>query len=570
MPDPQDKQPPALKQPDVIPELPKQETPFLDKPQEQSSPPQEAPSAPPLPDVQSTELPSQPSASQTPPPEVPELKTPLEEKPISIPPAEEIKDTALPPLEAPPPPAPAPPPPPPLPGAGEQPPPPPEESPQVTAPQKSRKIKKIVIFFLVALTAVALGFIVVRVLIPRLRSIKVPGLPGKKVTLNYWGLWESESVMQGVIDEFQQDNPNITIKYELQSHKDYRERLQSAFARKEGPDIFRFHNTWVPMLKDELDSIPPDIYSASSFQETFYPVAARDLRSGAGFVGVPLEIDGLALFYNKSIFKTAGKSPPTTWEDLRKASFDLTIRDQSGRIQTAGVALGTTSNVDHWSDILGLMMLQNGADLKDPTDKLAADALLFYTIFTKSDKVWDETLPSSTQAFASGSLAMYLAPSWRVLDIKAINPNLDFEVIPVPQLPKSNVTWASYWAEGVSATSENQDQAWQFIKFLSSKETLEKLYAAATAERFIGEPYSRKEMAELLQEDSFMGAYIKQASSAQSWYMCSATHDNGINDRIIKYFEDAVNAVNQRTDPQDALETVAEGISQVLSSYKVK
>ncbi|MCH7951775.1 extracellular solute-binding protein, partial [Patescibacteria group bacterium] len=464
-----------------------------------------------------------------------------------------------------------PPPPPPPPPAAASSPPPPEETPEVTLPKKAGKIKKVGLFAAITLIAVAIGFILVRVVIPRIRSVRLPGLPGQEVTLSYWGLWEPKEVMQQVIDEFQKENPNIKVEYAQQSHKDYRERLQSALARGEGPDIFRFHNTWVPMLKDELDTVPPEVYSASSFQETFYPVAARDLRRGAGFVGVPLEIDGLALFYNKDIFKAAGKSPPTTWEDLRKTAFDLTIRDQSGRIQRAGVALGTTGNIDHWPDILGLMMLQNGANLADPTDKLAADALLFYTIFTRSDKVWDTTLPGSTQAFAAGELAMYFGPSWRVLDIRALNPDLDFAVIPVPQLPKSNITWASYWVEGVSAKSERQKDAWKFIQFLSQTATLEKLYTAAVASgRQIGEPYSRKNMAELLKEDPFVGAYITQAQNAQSWYLSSRTHDNGINDRMIKYFEDAVNAVNTRTDPQDALETTAQGISQLLSQYGIK
>lgn len=568
MPDPQDEQPPALEQPIAPPEFPKQETPALEKSEDQPSPPKEQASTPQTPDVQ----PVEPQAEKA-----SELQTPPEEKPTISPLADEAEEAALPssPPEVPKssslePPA-SPPPPPPPPAAAAEQPPPPEETPQVTAPEKPKTLKKLAVFALVALAAVSLGFLIVRILIPRLASLKIPGMPGKEVRLKYWGLWEQDSVMQGLINEFQQNNPDVKVEYVLQSHKDYRERLQSALAGEEGPDIFRFHNTWVPMLKDELDIIPPDIYSSSSFQETFYPVATRDLRRGAGYVGVPLEIDGLALFYNKSIFRAAAKSPPITWEDLRKLAFDLTIRDQSGRIQTAGVALGTTGNVDHWPDILALMMLQNGVNLADPTDKLAADALLFYTIFTRSDKVWDSTLPSSTQAFAAGDLAMYFGPSWRILDIKALNPDLDFEVIPVPQLPKSNITWASYWVEGVSATSGHKNEAWEFIKFLSSKEALEKFYAAATATwRIIGEPYSRTDMADLLKEDPLVGAYIKQAPSAQSWYMCSATHDNGINDRIIKYFEDAVNAVNQRADTQDSLETAAQGVSQTLSQYGVK
>lgn len=492
---------------------------------------------------------------QPPKPEIPPPIPSVEQKPAVAPPTPPVE----PPSETPPPVEP-----------GPQFPPPESESPELEPLKKAQKLKKILIPIILALVALVTGILAVKVLLPRLQRVSLPGMPGKEAELVYWGLWESSSIMEQMIADFNQENPNIKVNYVQQSHKDYRERLQSALARGEGPDIFRFHNTWVPMLQEELDAVPASAYNASKFQETFFPVAAKDLRRGASFVGIPLEIDGLALFYNKRIFEAAGKSPPITWDELRKTAFDLTIRDESGRIKTAGVALGTTNNIDHWSDILGLMMLQNGVDLSSPTDKPAADALLFYTIFARSDKVWNNSLPSSTQAFASGNLAMYFGPSWRVLDFKAINPSLEFGVIPVPQLPNSNITWASYWVEGVSKTSENKDAAWEFINYLSSKAALEKMYAAALAERPIGEPYSRMEMAPLLENDPFIGAFVKQASAAQSWYLASATHDNGINDGIIKYFEDAVNAVNQKQDPQDALTTAAQGTSQILGRYRAK
>ena len=447
---------------------------------------------------------------------------------------------------------------------------PPTESPEVKPPKRGEGLKKILVLLAVAILALGMGFLIVGVLIPRLKSLKVPGLPGREVTLKYWGLWETSAAMESLIAEFNQEHPEIKVEYVQQSHKDYRERLQSAIARGEGPDIFRFHSTWVPMLKDDLDAVPPEAFNAASFQEVFYPVVAKDLRRGANFVGIPLEIDGLALFVNSRLLKAAGKSPPTTWEELRQTAFDLTIRDASGRIQTAGVALGTTNNIDHWPDILALMMLQNGVDLTDPTDKLAVDALLFYTIYARSDKVWDESQANSTQAFASEKVAMYFGPSWRVLDMKALNPELEFTVHPVPQLPNTNITWASYWVEGVSAKSEQKKEAWEFVKFLSSKETLEKLYAQATKERPIGEPYARTDMKDLLKDDPYVGAYILQAPAARSWYLSSATHDNGINDRIIKYMEDAVNAVNEKADPQRSLDTASQGISQILSQYGVK
>lgn len=390
----------------------------------------------------------------------------------------------------------------------------------------------------------------------------------KSATLTYWGLWEEDNVLAGIIADYEKNHPSIKINYVRQSATDYREHLQSFLAQGKGPDIFRFHNTWVPMLKNELSPVPATVFDASTFSSTFYPTANNDLKSGGVYLGVPLEIDGLAFFVNDDLLKAAGKTAPTTWDDLRKLALALRVpQDTSQPIQIAGVALGRTENVDHWSDILALMMLQNGVDLNNPQGNLAEDALTYFTLFSSVDHVWDETLPSSTTAFANGKVAMYFGPSWKIFEIKKINPNLNFKVLPVPQLPGSNVTWASYWAEGVAKRSKNQAAAWDFLKYLSSKETMQKLYQASSQTRLFGEPYSRVELGALVKSDPYVGAYIQEAPNAKSWYLASQTFDNGINDKMIKYFGDAVNAVNQGKTAKEALETVSKGVAQVLAQY---
>ena len=74
----------------------------------------------------------------------------------------------------------------------------------------------------VAILALGVGFLVVGVLIPRLRSIRVPGLPGKETTLKYWGLWEPPEVMESLVREFNQEHPQIKVEYVQQSQTDAR------------------------------------------------------------------------------------------------------------------------------------------------------------------------------------------------------------------------------------------------------------------------------------------------------------------------------------------------------------
>lgn len=448
-------------------------------------------------------------------------------------------------------------------------PPPPEESPSASflgeTLEKFKKILPILLAIIIVLGIVSVG----------IKFLKGRGgiAPPREASLTYWGLWEPASVMEAIIAEYQKDHPKTKINYSQESPQDYRERLQSAFARGEGPDVFRFHNTWVPMLKSELAPLPGETIK----EEEYYPIVAESLKMGGSFYGVPLTIDTLAMFVNDDIFRAAGKTPPATWEEFQKVVLELTVRDERGKIQTAGAALGVTSNVDHWSDILALMMLQNGVDMErvDSTigadgRNLGVDALTFYTLFSRVYKVWDETLPPSTLAFASGKLAIYFGPSWRILNIKEANPDLNFRVLPVPQLPGANITWASFWVEGIWEKSKNKQEATEFLKYLSSREVLEKLYQAQSQLRLFGELYPRKDMADLLSTNPLLAPFLSQANNAQSWYLCSRTYDNGINERMIKYFEDTVNSVNQGRSPKDALATAAQGVNQLLSQYGVK
>lgn len=448
----------------------------------------------------------------------------------------------------------------------------PVSQPEVnTTVPKNTKILKIAGIAVGAILIILVLFFVLRLIFSKTDSSSGSG------EIVWWGLWEDDTNISQVISDYESKNPGTKIKYVKQSKEDYRERLTNALAKGSGPDIFRFHNTWTPMFKSELDKVPSNVYSATDYSSAFYPIAVSDLTVGSSLVGIPLEYDGLTLYINEEIFEKSGKGVPNTWNELRQTARELTIKDVNGTITQAGVALGRTENVDHWPEILGLMMLQNGVDLTKPTGKLAEDALDFFTIFSSVDGVWDVTQPSSTVAFAAGKLAMYLGPSWRAFEIRDQNPNLRFKVVSLPQLPKTeaneiDVNYASYWAEGVWAKSSNKSKSWDFLKYLSSNEVLEKMYNQASKTRMFGEPYPRQEMDTLLLDHPIIGSNIKGAKTAQTWYLQSRTWDGptGINSQINKYFEDAVNLVNSGKEAKVALEPVSSGVIQVLSQYGIK
>lgn len=394
-----------------------------------------------------------------------------------------------------------------------------------------------------------------------------------QIKLTYWGLWEDKEVFEPLIKQYQKNNPNISIEYQKMVPQEYKDRLLARSVKGMGPDIFRFHNTWLPQIKDVVTPLPAQIMSNTDFEKTFYKIHQQDLKVGKYYYGLPLTIDGLVLVTNDGLLKKAGiDSPPTNWDEVTETVAKLTVKDGNGQIITAGIALGTASNVEHFSDIIGLMLLQNGGNLKDLNQPEAAGALESYRKFAESpNDFWNENLPNSIVAFIQEKVAMIIVPSWEVLTIKTANPDLVIKVTSVPAVPGGKtVSLASYWIEGVSRYSKNQLEAWKFLKFLTEKDNLTKLYQVESQLRPFGEAYSRVDLAPLLAQNEYLGAVIKQADYFVSLPLVSRTFDNGLNDEIIKYLENAVNASSQGVSYSQALETAKKGVDQVLSKYQIE
>ncbi len=395
--------------------------------------------------------------------------------------------------------------------------------------------------------------------------------PAAPVKLVYWGLWEDKEIMQPIIDDYHRKHPQVTVDYQKLSPLEYREKL---LARKTGgPDIFRFHNTWLPEIKDVVSAVPADVMSVAEFEKTFYKIHQTDLKIGNYYYGLPLTIDGLVLIVNDGLLKKAGVNKiPTTWDEVADAVVKLTVKEKGGAIVTSGIALGTVANVEHFSDIFGLMLVQNGGDLKKLTTPEASGALESYRKFAEPpNNFWDETRPNSMTAFIQEKVGMIIAPSWEIMVIKTVNPDIKIKVVTIPTVPGAKpVSLASYWVEGVSRYSPNQIEAWKFGRYLTEKESMTKLYENEAKVRLFGEPYSRVDLAPLLVQNEYIGAVIKQADAYVSLPIISRTFDNGLNDAVVKYIENAINASSQGVSYNEALATAAKGINQVFSQYKIE
>ncbi len=423
-----------------------------------------------------------------------------------------------------------------------------------------------IIKILVGLIVVGLiGFILFGLILPNIGKTS-----SSQVTLTWWGLWDDSQVMQPVINDFERSNPTIKINYVKQDPTQYSERLLTRIQNGTGPDIFLYHNSWLPMISPVLLPLPSSVITPDEFKKTFYPVIQSDVTSNGAIYGIPMEVDTLVLYTNDALFTAAGVKVPTNWTDFISAARALTVKDTDGKIKTAGAALGTADNITHAPDIVALLFAQNGAKMDDlsSTSQNASDALSFYTSFANDQgNVWDATLEPSLTAFAKGNLAMYFGYSYDYFSLKAMNPALQFTVNPVPHLPGRAMTIASYWVAGVSNKSTHQKEALLFMKYLAQKETAQKIYAEEAKTRQFGQPYARIDLADTLKDNPVLSVVLSQAKDTVSSIFTDNPTDTGINAQMNGYLGNAVRAVLSSTSPQTAIDTLAKGVAQVLQQY---
>lgn len=382
------------------------------------------------------------------------------------------------------------------------------------------------------------------------------------VKLTIWRVFDHDSTMLEIMNAYRAIHPNVSFEYKELRVDEYEDELLHAFAEGNGPDIFSLHNTWIGEYMSLIQPMPASVkiayaetrgtikketiyslkeeptISLRALKNDFVDVVAKDVirnyrpnqnaQSEEKIFGVPLSVDTLALYYNRDLLNAAGiAEPPANWTAFQDQVTKLTKFDQNNDIQQSGAALGTASNVERATDILNLLMLQNGAQLVDDRGvavfgvktggaDLAADALSFYTDFANPLKqvyTWNEDQTTSFDAFANGKTAFFFGYSYHAPLIKARSPKLNAAIAPVPQIEGGKiVNYANYWVESVSKQTDVGDWAWDFLKFASGKEQVTKYLTAAH------KPTALRSLITTQFEDETLNVFSSQTLTGQTWY----------------------------------------------------
>jgi len=153
----------------------------------------------------------------------------------------------------------------------------------------------------------------------------------KRIRFTSWGSPASNKIYQEVVDEFEKKNPQIKVDFMMLPWSHYHRKILTMLAAGSKLDVMRLANSYFPQFVEKDTLLPLDKYIQMDSKEVdlddFYPMALRGCEAGGHIYGLPLDIVGWALYYNRGIFDKAGLDYPNeswTWQTFLDVAQKLT------------------------------------------------------------------------------------------------------------------------------------------------------------------------------------------------------------------------------------------------------
>lgn len=309
------------------------------------------------------------------------------------------------------------------------------------------------------------------------------GSSGKAVEITFWGDWSGEGQQQltTMIDAFNKSQDKIRVKYVLQ--QDMITKFLTAATSGGAPDVLLW-DRWRTSLYAPKNVLHPidDYFDQDGLnKDDFYGEALKELTIQDRLYGLPLTVDARALFYNKKLLSEAGiANPPTNWQELEDTAVKTTKWDGS-KLLVAGLSLGDNGLFSMYLRQAGGTMLTD--DGKTNFNNAQGKAVLdYWDRLMNQDKVYkigfEKGLGESTDAFATGKLAMTYTGPWMLTTYKKYGKDLDFGVAPPPAGPSGDKgSGMGGFGLVIPEGSKHQKEAWEFIKWWTANKDNALLWA---------------------------------------------------------------------------------------------
>lgn len=379
-------------------------------------------------------------------------------------------------------------------------------------------------------------------------------------------------VVDGLIDEFQSENPDIKVTAVYSGNYD-ETRVRALSALRAGEQV----QLSVLGALDTHDLVEQGLVDAFSdvattgedqqWLDSFYPALMANGTLEGKVWGIPFQRSTIVMFYNKDLFRDAGLDPekaPTTWDEMVEVAKKLRTDDRYG-------LMIPSTGYPYW--MFQALALQNGQQLMndDGTEvylntPAAVEALTFMRdLAHKHDVSPKGTIEWGTlrQAFVQGQTAMM----WHTTgNLTAVKNEAEFEfgvaMLPASKQPASPTGGGNFYLFSGS-TDEQKQAALTFVKWMTAPERSARWSMATGYVATSPAAYETDVLKEYAKE--FPQAVVAR-DQLDVAYPEFATYETA---RVRELVSNAVQAaLTDAATPQEALDQAQQAAERLLRPFK--
>ncbi|HVP58487.1 MAG TPA: extracellular solute-binding protein [bacterium] len=306
-------------------------------------------------------------------------------------------------------------------------------------------------------------------------TVGLAGCGGQKtkqgITLTIWETYNTEerAIFLPLVQQFEQANPGIKLEPVSIPFDGLEPKILTSLATGTAPDIARVDVGFLPKVAIRGALAPLDSYGIGTVTGQLRPVALASCVVGGKTYGLPDQVNGLCLFYNREMFTRAGldpTKPPETWQAFVEYARKLTDK------QTGTFGFGMRNSL--WWSLPFIYSF--GGDILDANGKcaLAGEQAVagfqfkvdLYAKYGVEGGAWRAGGIRDDLGFQSRKYAMVFNGPWAVKGLQ--DAGIDFGVALIPSGPAGHATNVGGNDLVVFATSKHPAEAAKFLMFMVS------------------------------------------------------------------------------------------------------
>jgi sn-glycerol 3-phosphate transport system substrate-binding protein len=324
---------------------------------------------------------------------------------------------------------------------------------------------------------------------------KLPAFPigaaakssSKPVPVSMWHSMTENNLktLQKLANSFNSSQSDVKVSLVNQSsYSDTMTAYEAAASSNSLPDLVQIENIDLQIIVDSQTVIPAGAAVAADNYDVsgLAPSTVEFFKVEGTLWGMPWNESSQVLYYNQNLFEKAGldpASPPKTLAEYRSASEAIVSKG----VAKYGTSLKLTpSEFEDWTAQAGALLVNNNNGRTARATEVAFGGSVGLELFSFYAEMWKDKLAQPTAgngtgaydnlfAIAGGTAAMTTETSaalGTVLTVIGNYPKVKLGVGPLPAPPGPG--GVPYGGAGLfmvkSSPPEQQDGAWQFIKFL--------------------------------------------------------------------------------------------------------